>query len=197
ASPITFQAHLRDHPDLPQWLRYIQRDPPQPGYPYASAGLNTSEEDPNDGGAEHKDGVQSPRMGGQTPLVGGQSPLMGIQLVHHTTIHGDTEELRHMAASRDVPRPLSTLPMFNIRTGQRINPMPGPSDGARVPLLPHIQLAHHTPIHGDTEELRHMAASRDVPRPLSTLPMFNVRTGQRINPMPGPSDGARVPLLPQ
>ncbi|XP_074418137.1 alpha-sarcoglycan isoform X3 [Larus michahellis] len=59
-----------------------------------------------------------------------------IQLVHHTTIHGDTEELRHMAGSRDVPRPLSTLPMFNVRTGQRINPMPGPSDGARVPLLP-------------------------------------------------------------
>ncbi|KFO71343.1 Alpha-sarcoglycan, partial [Cuculus canorus] len=39
-----------------------------------------------------------------------------IQLVHHTTIHGDTEELRHMAGSRDVPRPLSTLPMFNVRT---------------------------------------------------------------------------------
>ncbi|XP_017694228.1 PREDICTED: alpha-sarcoglycan isoform X2 [Lepidothrix coronata] len=63
-----------------------------------------------------------------------------IQLVHHTTIHGDTEELRHMAGSRDVirdvPRPLSTLPMFNVRTGQRINPMPSPRDGARVPLLP-------------------------------------------------------------
>ncbi|XP_074782986.1 alpha-sarcoglycan isoform X2 [Athene noctua] len=59
-----------------------------------------------------------------------------IQLVHHTTIHSDTEELRHMASSRDGPRPLSTLPMFNVRTGQRINPMPTPSDGARVPLLP-------------------------------------------------------------
>lgn len=42
-----------------------------------------------------------------------------------------------------------------------------------------------------------MAGSRDVPRPLSTLPMFNVRTGQRINPLPGAADGARVPLLPQ
>jgi len=34
AAPITFQAHLRDHPDLPRWLRYIQRDPHQPGYLY-------------------------------------------------------------------------------------------------------------------------------------------------------------------
>uniref|UniRef100_A0A8C8AKJ0 Dystroglycan-type cadherin-like domain-containing protein n=1 Tax=Otus sunia TaxID=257818 RepID=A0A8C8AKJ0_9STRI len=34
ATPITFQAHLQDHPDLPRWLRYIQRDPHQPGYLY-------------------------------------------------------------------------------------------------------------------------------------------------------------------
>eukprot|EP00076_Gallus_gallus_P012211 XP_015129134.2 alpha-sarcoglycan isoform X1 [Gallus gallus] len=59
-----------------------------------------------------------------------------IQLVHHTTIHGDTAELRSMARSRDVPRPLSTLPMFNVRTGQRINPMVGPPNGARDPLIP-------------------------------------------------------------
>ncbi|XP_031456716.1 alpha-sarcoglycan [Phasianus colchicus] len=59
-----------------------------------------------------------------------------IQLVHHTTIHGDTEELRSMARSRDVPRPLSTLPMFNVRTGQHTNPMAGPPDGARDPLIP-------------------------------------------------------------
>ncbi|XP_009072741.1 PREDICTED: alpha-sarcoglycan-like, partial [Acanthisitta chloris] len=32
--PITFQAHLQAHPDLPRWLRYIQRDPLQPGYLY-------------------------------------------------------------------------------------------------------------------------------------------------------------------
>ncbi|OXB55962.1 hypothetical protein ASZ78_011407 [Callipepla squamata] len=67
-----------------------------------------------------------------------------IQLVHHSTIHGDTAELRSMARSRDVPRPLSTLPMFNVRTGQRTNPitnpltnpMGGPPDGARDPLIP-------------------------------------------------------------
>ncbi|XP_065606015.1 alpha-sarcoglycan [Cyrtonyx montezumae] len=63
-----------------------------------------------------------------------------IQLVHHSSIHGDTAELRSMARSRDVPRPLSTLPMFNVRTGQRTNPithpMGGPPDGARDPLIP-------------------------------------------------------------
>lgn len=93
---------------------------------------------------------QTPVLGGPTPSplrrgrgVGtwGTAPSCpsfppSIQLVHHTSIHGDTEELRHMAASRDVPRPLSTLPMFNVRTGQRINPMPSAPDGARVPLLP-------------------------------------------------------------
>ncbi|NXJ24608.1 SGCA protein, partial [Dicrurus megarhynchus] len=67
--------------------------------------------------------------------------------------------------------------------------------GVRPPFSRSIQLVHHSSIHGDTRELRSMAGSRDVPRPLSTLPMFNVRTGQRINPMPGPRDGARVPLL--
>ncbi|KAJ6658209.1 hypothetical protein lerEdw1_001476, partial [Lerista edwardsae] len=35
--PITFHANLLDHPDLPQWLRYIQRTPFQIGYLYGSA----------------------------------------------------------------------------------------------------------------------------------------------------------------
>ncbi|XP_053821159.1 alpha-sarcoglycan [Vidua chalybeata] len=60
-----------------------------------------------------------------------------IQLVHHSSILGDTRELRLMAGSRDVPRPLSTLPMFNVRTGQRTNPMASARHGARAPLLPH------------------------------------------------------------
>ncbi|XP_066423249.1 alpha-sarcoglycan isoform X2 [Molothrus aeneus] len=59
-----------------------------------------------------------------------------LQLVHHSSIVGDTRELRLMAGRRDVPRdvprPLSTLPMFNIRTGQRSDPM----GSARAPLLP-------------------------------------------------------------
>ncbi|XP_068920508.1 alpha-sarcoglycan isoform X2 [Petaurus breviceps papuanus] len=55
-----------------------------------------------------------------------------IQMVHHSTIHGNTEELRQMAANRSVPRPLSTLPMFNVRTGERLPPC---SDIAQVPLI--------------------------------------------------------------
>ncbi|KAB0394516.1 hypothetical protein E2I00_015648 [Balaenoptera physalus] len=55
-----------------------------------------------------------------------------IQMVHHCTIRGNTEELRQMAASREVPRPLSTLPMFNVRTGERLPPR---VDSARVPLI--------------------------------------------------------------
>ncbi|XP_060059674.1 alpha-sarcoglycan isoform X2 [Erinaceus europaeus] len=55
-----------------------------------------------------------------------------IQMVHHCTIRGNTEELRQMAASREVPRPLSTLPMFNVRTGER---MPPSVDIAQVPLI--------------------------------------------------------------
>ncbi|XP_075702499.1 alpha-sarcoglycan isoform X2 [Rhinoderma darwinii] len=58
-----------------------------------------------------------------------------IQLVHQYSIFSNTEELRHMAANRDVPRPLSTLPMFNIRTGQRTSPMELSGDSARVPLI--------------------------------------------------------------
>ncbi|XP_059005083.1 alpha-sarcoglycan isoform X3 [Mustela lutreola] len=55
-----------------------------------------------------------------------------IQMVHHCTIRGNTEELRQMASSREVPRPLSTLPMFNVRTGERLPPQ---VDSAQVPLI--------------------------------------------------------------
>ncbi|XP_077170524.1 alpha-sarcoglycan isoform X2 [Paroedura picta] len=59
-----------------------------------------------------------------------------IQMVHHHTIHDNTEELREMSSTRDVPRPLSTMPMFNVRTGERINPMQNSRyDSAQVPLI--------------------------------------------------------------
>ncbi|XP_030631560.1 alpha-sarcoglycan [Chanos chanos] len=61
-----------------------------------------------------------------------------IQLYHHHTIHGNTDELRTMAGSRtDVAQPLSTLPMFNARTGERAPPLqsPYPSDSVSVPLI--------------------------------------------------------------
>ncbi|XP_004859738.1 alpha-sarcoglycan isoform X1 [Heterocephalus glaber] len=55
-----------------------------------------------------------------------------IQMVHHSTILQNTEELRQMAATREVPRPLSTLPMFNVRTGEGLPPR---VDSAQVPLI--------------------------------------------------------------
>uniref|UniRef100_A0A8C0GBW0 Sarcoglycan alpha n=1 Tax=Chelonoidis abingdonii TaxID=106734 RepID=A0A8C0GBW0_CHEAB len=102
-----------------------------------------------------------------------------VQMVHHNTIHSNTEELRHMASSRDVPRPLSTLPMFNVRTGERISPLQGRQDRAHVPLilaqhhaskipgLSHTQehrlttslppdKAHNKPHHRDSQESQHM-----------------------------------------
>ncbi|KAM6896968.1 alpha-sarcoglycan [Xenentodon cancila] len=54
-----------------------------------------------------------------------------IQLYHHHTIHGNTDELRSMAANRVVPPPLSTLPMFNSRTGERGSPLQSDS----IPLI--------------------------------------------------------------
>uniref|UniRef100_A0ACB8EUM8 Uncharacterized protein n=1 Tax=Sphaerodactylus townsendi TaxID=933632 RepID=A0ACB8EUM8_9SAUR len=66
----------------------------------------------------------------------GSYAISSIQMVHHHTIHDNTEELREMASTRDVPRPLSTLPMFNIRTGEQINPMQSSrADSAHVPLI--------------------------------------------------------------
>ncbi|XP_078501366.1 alpha-sarcoglycan [Lissotriton helveticus] len=58
-----------------------------------------------------------------------------IQMLHHYTIHVNVEELREMASGRDVPRPLSTLPMFNVRTGERRSPMTQHRDSACVPLI--------------------------------------------------------------
>ncbi|KAG7265311.1 hypothetical protein CRUP_012762 [Coryphaenoides rupestris] len=46
-----------------------------------------------------------------------------IQLYHHYTVHGNRDELRSMAGGRGVAPPLSTLPMFNFRTGERAPPL--------------------------------------------------------------------------
>ncbi|XP_003961076.2 alpha-sarcoglycan [Takifugu rubripes] len=66
-----------------------------------------------------------------------------IQLYHHQTIHGNTDELRNMAGSRRVPPPLSTLPMFNSRTGDESPPLQ--SDSPSIPLI----MAQYDP-HSDT-----------------------------------------------
>ncbi|XP_038591938.1 alpha-sarcoglycan [Micropterus salmoides] len=62
-----------------------------------------------------------------------------IQLYHHHTIHGNTDELRNMAGNRGVSPPLSTLPMFNSRTGVGAPLLQ--SDSPSIPLI----LAQHDP----------------------------------------------------
>ncbi|XP_067825084.1 epsilon-sarcoglycan isoform X2 [Heptranchias perlo] len=69
-----------------------------------------------------------------------------IQLVHHHSIQDNTSELRNMAKSRDVPQPLSTLPMFNARTGERAPPrLPLNYDTSRIPLILDQQEPHRDP----------------------------------------------------
>ncbi|KAK3560106.1 hypothetical protein QTP86_033889 [Hemibagrus guttatus] len=58
-----------------------------------------------------------------------------LQLYHHHTIHDNSSELRNMTGNRNsVPQPLSTLPMFNTRTGERAPPE-YPSDSIHIPLI--------------------------------------------------------------
>uniref|UniRef100_A0A3B4BBX8 Uncharacterized protein n=1 Tax=Periophthalmus magnuspinnatus TaxID=409849 RepID=A0A3B4BBX8_9GOBI len=64
-----------------------------------------------------------------------------FQLYHHHTIHDNADELRNMAADRSGPPPLSTLPMFNYRTGERAPPLPSDS----IPLILAQQEPHSDP----------------------------------------------------
>lgn len=73
AIPITFQAHLQDHPDLPRWLRYIQRDPYQPGYLY---GCPTAA----DVGTHHIEVGAHPHGGGETRGGEGGGIFGGLSL---------------------------------------------------------------------------------------------------------------------
>ncbi|XP_043531062.1 epsilon-sarcoglycan-like isoform X1 [Chiloscyllium plagiosum] len=69
-----------------------------------------------------------------------------IQLVHHHSIQDNACELRDLAKSRDGIRPLSTLPMFNARTGERAPPrLPFNYDTSRVPLVLDQQEPHSDP----------------------------------------------------
>uniref|UniRef100_UPI00398EE580 epsilon-sarcoglycan-like isoform X3 n=2 Tax=Pristiophorus japonicus TaxID=55135 RepID=UPI00398EE580 len=71
---------------------------------------------------------------------------LDIQLVHHHSIQDNTSELRNMAKSRDAIQPLSTLPMFNARTGERAPPrLPFNTDTSRVPLILDQQEPHSDP----------------------------------------------------
>ncbi|XP_057256072.1 alpha-sarcoglycan [Pezoporus wallicus] len=331
ATPITFHAHLRDHPDLPRWLRYIQRNPRQPGYLYGcptatEVGTHTIEvlaynrltyetvaqrllitvirasrgELPFQGeflvgnrnveellpkaardiflqataGVWEQDDLQIINItsaldrGSRVPLpIEGRKEGVYVSVGSHGPFSGCLTSAasaqshflcslgqQPLASCYDTfaphfsicwcnltllqvwPSPTEPVPMWGsgvLEEGGDFQPptevppqdlLPGFLVTLLVPLavaallcllLGHlmccrregvqkrdletsdVQLFHHATIHGDTQELRHMAGSRDVPRPLSTLPMFNVRTGQRINPLPRGADGARVPLLPQ
>ncbi|XP_076856902.1 alpha-sarcoglycan [Brachyhypopomus gauderio] len=65
----------------------------------------------------------------------------------------------------------------------------------RDAMTPELQLYHHHTIHGNSNELRSMAQGRgSFPQPLSTLPMFNARTGERAPP-DYPSDSVHIPLI--
>ncbi|XP_041029193.1 alpha-sarcoglycan-like [Carcharodon carcharias] len=73
-----------------------------------------------------------------------------IQLVHHHSIQDNTSELRDLAKSREGLRPLSTLPMFNARTGERVPPcLPFNYDTSRVPLVLDQQEPHSDPYPGN------------------------------------------------
>ncbi|XP_030324624.1 alpha-sarcoglycan [Calypte anna] len=320
AAPITFRAHLQDHPDLPRWLRFIQRHPNQPGYLYGcptatEVGTHTIEvqaynrhtyetltqlllitiipapdgEPPYQaeflvgnrnveellaeptqelflqatGGIWDQDDLHIINVtsaldrGGRVPLpIEGRKEGVYVKVGSHGTfspclVAASSPRSRFLchlgqqplASCYDTFTPPFTIRWCNL-TLLQVWPSPptqGPTWGAGVleedgdfqpptqlppqDLLPgflvtllvpllvaallclllghlmccrregvqkrdletsDIQLFHHATIHGDSRELRDMAGSRDVPRPLSTLPMFNIRTGQRINPLPPP-----------
>ncbi|NXI16406.1 SGCA protein, partial [Irena cyanogastra] len=314
AAPVTFRAHLWHRPDLPRWLRFVQRDPGQPGYLYGcplAPELGTHSVQVLAYNRRTFATASQRLLIGVAPAPGGDAPFQAEFLVGNR----DVEELLPEAARElflqaaaglwergdlhvinvtsaldrggRVPlpiegrregvyvqvgshspfspclvaavspqsrarchrgqRPLASCydtfaPHFSIRwcnltlvrppnpnngvqtpitrctpsfwggRSQFWGRCAGPTDGTGTPIrgprggaggtpgcMPRcprsLQLLHHSSILGDTRELRLMAGSRDVPRPLSTLPMFNVRTGQRTDPAGDLGHGARAPLL--
>ncbi|XP_057357349.1 alpha-sarcoglycan isoform X3 [Manis pentadactyla] len=201
--PITYHAHLQGHPDLPRWLRYTQRSPHHPGFLYGTP-------TPEDRGrqiieviAYNRDSFNTTQQ--RLVLFTGnpEGPLLPYQAEFLVCSH-DVEEVlpsapasRFLTALRGLWEP-GELQLLNItsaldRGGRVPLPIEGRKEGLKRDLATSdIQMVHHCTIRGNTQELRHMAASRQVPRPLSTLPMFNVRTGERLPPQ---VDGAQVPLI--
>ncbi|XP_073739930.1 alpha-sarcoglycan isoform X2 [Callorhinus ursinus] len=295
-TPVTYHAHLRGHPDLPQWLRYTQRSPHQPGFLYGTP-------TPEDRGRQVIEVTAYNRDSFDTTwqrlvlLIGDpEGPLLPYQAEFLVCSH-DVEEVlpstpaSHFLTALGALWEPGELQLLNItsaldRGGRVPLPIEGRKEGVYIkvgsaspfstclkmvaspdsharcaqgqpPLLscydtlaPHfrvdwcnvslaaardfltdalvtllvpllvallltlglayvmccrregrlkrdlatsdIQMVHHCTIRGNTEELRQMASSREVPRPLSTLPMFNVRTGERLPPQ---VDSAQVPLI--
>uniref|UniRef100_A0A8C9JSX0 Sarcoglycan alpha n=1 Tax=Panthera tigris altaica TaxID=74533 RepID=A0A8C9JSX0_PANTA len=201
--PITYHAHLQGHPDLPRWLRYTQRSPHHPGFLYGTP-------TPEDRGRQVIEVIAYNRDSFDTTwqrlvlLIGDpEGPLLPYQAEFLVRSHDVEEVLPSTPASRFLTAlgglwESGELQLLNVtsaldRGGRVPLPIEGRKEGLKRDLATSdIQMVHHCTIRGNTEELRQMASSREVPRPLSTLPMFNVRTGERLPPR---VDSAQVPLI--
>uniref|UniRef100_A0A8C5USR0 Sarcoglycan alpha n=1 Tax=Microcebus murinus TaxID=30608 RepID=A0A8C5USR0_MICMU len=200
---ITYHAHLQGHPDLPRWLRYTQRSPRHPGFLYGTATPEDRGRQVIEVTAYNRDSFDTTRQ--RLVLVTGdpEGPLLPYQAEFLVRSHDVEEVLPSTPASHFLtalgglwePGELQLLNITSAldRGGRVPLPIEGRKEGLKRDLATSdIQMVHHCTIHGNTEELRQMAGNREVPRPLSTLPMFNVRTGERLPPR---MDSAQVPLI--
>uniref|UniRef100_A0A5F8GJU0 Sarcoglycan alpha n=1 Tax=Monodelphis domestica TaxID=13616 RepID=A0A5F8GJU0_MONDO len=200
---VTFHANLLGHPDLPRWLRYTQRSPSQPGFLYGTPTLEDRGQQIIEVIAYNRESFETTRQ--RLVLLVGEpeGPSLPYEAEFLVQSH-DVEEVlpspigQHFLTALGglwVPGELQLLNITSAldRGGRVPLPIEGRKEGLKRNLATSdIQMVHHSTIHGNTEELRQMAANRTVPRPLSTLPMFNVRTGERLPPC---SDIAQVPLI--
>ncbi|XP_060059676.1 alpha-sarcoglycan isoform X3 [Erinaceus europaeus] len=202
-APVTYHAHLQGHPDLPRWLRYTQRSPHQPGFLYGTARTEDRGRQVIEVVAYNRDSFDTTQQRLVLLIGDPEGPLLPYQAEFLVCSHDVEEVLPSAPASRFLtalgglwePGELQLLNITSAldRGGRVPLPIEGRKEGWKRDLATSdIQMVHHCTIRGNTEELRQMAASREVPRPLSTLPMFNVRTGER---MPPSVDIAQVPLI--
>ncbi|XP_004378000.1 alpha-sarcoglycan isoform X2 [Trichechus manatus latirostris] len=200
---ITYHAHLQGHPDLPRWLRYTQRSPHHPGFLYGTATPEDHSRQVIEVVAYNRDSFETTRQRLVLLIGDPEGPLLPHQAEFLVQSHDVEEMLPSMPAGRFLTAlgglwEPGELQLINItsaldRGGRVPLPIEGRKEGLKRDLVTSdIQMVHHGTIRGNTEELRQMAASREVPRPLSTLPMFNVRTGERLPPR---VDSAQVPLI--
>uniref|UniRef100_A0A2K5PU48 Sarcoglycan alpha n=1 Tax=Cebus imitator TaxID=2715852 RepID=A0A2K5PU48_CEBIM len=200
---ITYHAHLQGHPDLPRWLRYTQRSPHHPGFLYGSATSEDRGRQVIEVAAYNRDSFDTTQQRLVLEIGDPEGPLLPYQAEFLVCSHDVEEVLPSTPASRFLsalgglwePGELQLLNITSAldRGGRVPLPIEGQREGLKRDLATSdIQMVHHCTIHGNTEELRQMAASREVPRPLSTLPMFSVRTGERLPPL---VDSAQVPLI--
>uniref|UniRef100_A0A8C7AHX3 Sarcoglycan alpha n=1 Tax=Neovison vison TaxID=452646 RepID=A0A8C7AHX3_NEOVI len=202
-TPVTYHAHLQGHPDLPRWLRYTQRSPRQPGFLYGTPTPEDRGRQVIEVTAYNRDSFDTTRQRLVLLIGDPEGPLLPYQAELLVCSHDVEEVLPSTPASRFLtalgglwePGELQLLNITSAldRGGRVPLPIEGRKEGLKRDLATSdIQMVHHCTIRGNTEELRQMASSREVPRPLSTLPMFNVRTGERLPPQ---VDSAQVPLI--